>query len=44
MPDQLNPEYCRREAQRMFENAETGTNLVLRSEFRKLAEHFEARR
>ncbi len=41
MPDQLDADYCRREAKRMRAKAETEKNPVLRDEFQKVAQHFE---
>ena len=42
MPEQLDANYRRREAKRMFAAAETEKNDVLRAELRKVPEHFEA--
>ena len=41
MPEQLDPDYCRREAKRLFAAADVEKNEVLRAELRKVAEHFD---
>ena len=41
MPDRLDADYCRREAQRMREKAQAEKNPVLKAELAKVAHHFE---
>ena len=41
MPDRLDPEYCRREAQRMRAKMASVTDPTLRKEFEKVADHFK---